>query len=216
MKLRFQAQFVAVVAGATLITAPVQAQVGYDDILGTAAAAVDLGVYGGFTYTNFAAIDGCNYSNALVQASGYCNGVVSPNNTIRNGFGDPASITSGMSFVFGGAWFTGAWNDGLMVTITGWNGGGQLYGDTFATSAYSPTFFLANWGGIDELRFSAAGGIDQGFGGQGTHFVMDDVYFNRLAAPPGGDVVPEPATMTLLATGLAGMAAARRRKQSSV
>ena len=40
---------------------------------------------------------------------------------------------------------------------------------------------------------------------------------NFILDVPGGstEVTPEPATMTLLATGLAGMAAARRRKRAA-
>ena len=44
---------------------------------------------------------------------------------------------------------------------------------------------------------------------------LADVSFNASwGAPQGTAVTPEPATMTLLATGLAGMAAARRRRKA--
>lgn len=56
----------------------------------------------------------------------------------------------------------------------------------------------------EELRCS--GGSDWDFN--------DEVFAFRVASTPL-ETVPEPATMTLLATGLAGMAAARRRRRTS-
>jgi hypothetical protein len=41
-----------------------------------------------------------------------------------------------------------------------------------------------------------------------------DVSATPAGAPPGGTVAPEPATMTLMALGLVGMAGFRRRKRS--
>lgn len=50
-----------------------------------------------------------------------------------------------------------------------------------------------------------------GFGDGGRSYMGID---GVTLAATGNEVVPEPATMTLLATGLAGMAAARRKKRS--
>ncbi len=76
-------------------------------------------------------------------------------------------------------------------------------------------------GGPDESYFQAeypAGGTfsrDYNFSANGSDNVGLVTGFTFGPSDPGGDTVPEPATMTLLATGLAGMAAARRRKKNA-
>ncbi|MEP6590816.1 MAG: PEP-CTERM sorting domain-containing protein [Gemmatimonadota bacterium] len=65
------------------------------------------------------------------------------------------------------------------------------------------------------MGFSGPGSFRAAFDNVQYSFDDEGTTYNFEPDPRGGDVVPEPATLTLLASGLVGMAAARRRKQQT-
>lgn len=160
---------------------------------------------GGFSWNNF----GVLYTAGRAP-SGYVNGTVSRNYVAFNNNGAQASLSSFSSFVFNGAYFTGAWNNGLNITVNGFLGGVQTLSETFQVNTRAPLWKAFGWT-VDQLTFSSAGGASAGFGGGGTHFAMDNFTYNEVLSP-----VPEPETYAMLAVGLGLLGAfARRRKQAA-
>jgi hypothetical protein len=175
-------------------------QTGFDDLNGNGGSLIS-NPYQGLTWTNFYVVDP---STAGLVPSGYANGVVSQPNVAFNGFGSDASISSGEgTFNFNSAWFTAAWNDGLKIDITAYNGEEQVHTITITVDTNGPQLFTFDWSGITSLTFHAYGGIhNDAFNGNGTHFVMDN--FNTPVA------VPEPGTLMLLGSGILAFAGRRR------
>ena len=163
-----------------------------------------IGTYGGLTWSNYFYYgDGAGINSYFgYSASGYSNGLVSGSNVAFNGFESVVSVSDGL-FDFNGAYLTGAWNDGLNIDVQGWSGVTKIYDQTVVVDSTAPTWFAANYMAIDKLVFSSSGGTDHGYGGNGTHFAMDNFTFNQS--------VPEPSTCLLLCSGLVGIGLLRKR-----
>jgi hypothetical protein len=157
--------------------------------------------YQGFNWENFGYIGKNN-----APGSGYEKGVVSGDTAAYNEGASVASMTD-FGFLFSCAYFTAAWNDGLTIDVTGTKSNGTIVTSSFQVDTTGPTRVEFFWDNLASLSFASHGGVNVGLDGGGEHFVVDNMRFNECCA------VPEPATMLLFGTGLAGLAGiARRRK----
>ena len=173
----------------------------FDDIATDTATAMPNG-YGGFIWEDTYV---ANSTWDQISATGYNNGTVSSDNVAGIRFGS-ISLVDGGTFDFDGAYLTSAWYDNNVVTIVGYQNGGIVGDPVMVTvDTDSPTWFdfSSSFNGIDALILNTSN----------WHLAMDNFTFDSTGSTDSGAApCPEPATMLLLGSGLAGLVGVSRKK----
>lgn len=138
----------------------------------------------------------------FVPGSGYQAGTIG-NVSLFSAKALALTLSNGQPFNFLGAYITAGWATSLEFTVEGLLGGSVQYSTALATSNDQPYWFLFNFVGIDELRFTPGAGFINGVETTGRQLVLDNI----TVVP-----TPEPSTALLLVLGIGGLSVWRLLK----
>jgi len=136
-------------------------------------------------------------SRANLIGPGYENGTIGKVSLFTR-YAMPINLSSTTKFNLKSAFITSAWNPTSLVDITGWDGLEKKYQKEIMVGIELSAPVSFDWSGLTRVTFAPA--IGDCFG----HIVLDNIHIN--------EPVPEPATLLLLGTGIAGLVASRRKK----
>lgn len=138
--------------------------------------------YGELNWHNFNVADTSQFVSE--PNSGYVKGLISPTNVIFNSSVTAAEFYKSTPFTFNSIYLTAAWNNQLIVEVTGYRGAQQVAFKTLTLDPYSSTLVIFNWVDVDRVSFVSSGGTNAGVGGSGTQFVADNLIINESFVSP--------------------------------